>query len=166
MKGGPNSIGQLRRCVETFLGAADLLKEQYPGQAAARAHYAVYAATDYIGRLYGPPVWDTDPSTGKWQNRLHHTRVPDIVSAVCEFQIARGQVVIPHLTPNAAYSKADNLLKARMDGDYRPHRAFSKEVAAQLIMSAYTLTKMLIAEAEFVENARKQGQAPQKGTAS
>lgn len=147
-----STLKQVQRSVQVFHGAAKaLLDAGYPGQAVARAHYAVHALCGHIAEYTRTlPYWPMDFDTGKAAGRYYHSHVPVTVRAVAEARARRGESITVILSPDQAYVAAQRLLAGRMEADYRPYLPVSKEVAAKHILASHTLCEVLNAEAEYL----------------
>ena len=163
--GQVTSFGNVKRGVEVYRQAALALKDLCPGQSAARAYYQVHIVAEHIALLIGPPLESV--RDGKRLGKLVHDDVARVVEMVFAEQAKRGLVVVPHLTVDTAFEYAESLHKARMEADYRPYLPFAKPRAQQLLVQAHTLTNMLLAEAEHIEQLRKASTPqPKQGEAS
>jgi hypothetical protein len=154
------TLKQVQRSVKVFHGAATVLLDKgYPGQAVARAHYAVLALCEHIAEQFKDTgLWPKEQD-GSPASRYFHAHVPRTVRLIFQARQGRGTTVTPILSPDQAYAEANRLLIGRMDGDYSAHLDVSKEVAAQRIIASHTLCQALNAEAEFIAaKAAKQAQ--------
>jgi len=155
------TLAQVKQGLEVYAKAAQILVEECPGQAAARAYYQIHFVAQQVALLLGPPFESV--RNGKAIGRLNHVDVPQVVSKVCERQIAGGQSLPTPLTADNAYAYADGLVKARMEADYRPYQAFSKERARTLLIYAGAIKALLLQEVEFARIQTKASQGTPKG---
>ncbi len=154
------TLAQVKIGSKMFETAAKLLKDQCPAIAAARAYYQAHHIAEHIALDVGPPLESV--RDGKTTGELKHSDFRRAIVYIARTQIQRTQVLPGGMTLITAETYAEDLLKGRMEGDYRPYLPFSKDRAEKLILQAHALTLILIAEAEHRDQLRKQNAARAK----
>lgn len=139
---------QVKTSASNFLKAADvLLVGGFPGQAIARAHYAVQCIAEHCA--YGEPkLWPVDrDDPSKPAERFYHREVPNVVWQIMEHRAIRKEAKIE---PHTAKAIASQLLMQRMEADYKGYKDISKDLGERLVSEAKRLVAELSDEIEHV----------------
>ena len=149
---------QLQLSVETLFRAADvLLKNGFPGQAAARAYYALYNATEYLAARHTDTLWPKDPrDTTRLSERFLHNAVAQVVFTVSRSRQTRGA---SKSDPYQLQAWAAELVTARMNADYRAYEAHSVAATQRRIVRATELTNIVLDEIDYA-TAQAKGVKP------
>jgi hypothetical protein len=139
---------QVKTASGNFLKAADvLLTGELPGQAIARAHYAIHCISDHCARNV-PNLWPksrSDPNQPA--DRFYHMEVPNLVWQIMEHRARRRAT---KTDPHWAKAVASQLLMQRMEADYKGYKDISKALGERLVSEAKGLASELLDEIEHI----------------